>query len=70
MEIDLDIADIGEIKLTADGSLEDLQLCSAVRQEYILDPEFREIQSCVVLDADKMIVYEDRELFFMTSVVY
>ena len=52
-----------------DDSLGDLQL-GRVREEYILDPDLRGIQSCVVLDADKMIVYEDRELFLMTSVVY
>ena len=61
METDLDTADVGEMKLTADDSLGDLQL-GRVRQEYVLDPDLRGILSCAVLDADKMIVYEDREL--------
>ncbi|XP_067035698.1 uncharacterized protein [Acropora muricata] len=69
MEIDLVIADFGEIKLTTDDNLGDLQL-GRVRQEYILDPDLREILSWAVLDADKMIVYKDRELFLMTSVIY
>jgi len=69
MEIDLGLADVGEIKLTADDNLGDLQL-GRVREEYILDPDLRGILSCAVLDADKMIVYEDRELFLTTSVVY
>ena len=69
MEIDLGIADVGEIKQTADDNLGDLQL-GRVREEYILDPDLRGILSCAVLDADKMIVYEDRELFLTTSVVY
>lgn len=68
VEIDFDIADVGEI-LTADDNLGDLQL-GRVREEYILDPDLRGILSCTVLDADKMIVYEDRELFLTTSVVY
>ena len=63
------IADFGEIKLTADDNLGDLQL-GRVRQEYILDPDLRGILSWAVLDADKMIVYKDRELFLMTSVIY
>ena len=70
MKIDLDTADIGEIKLTSDDNLEELQLGTAIRQEYILDPDFRGILSCAVLDADKMIICEGRELFLMTSVVY
>ena len=69
MEIDLVIADFGEIKLTADDNLGDLQL-GRVRQEYILDPYLRGILSWAVLDADKMIFYKDRELFLMTSVIY
>ncbi|XP_015770417.1 PREDICTED: uncharacterized protein LOC107348871 isoform X3 [Acropora digitifera] len=68
-EIDLNIADIGDIKLTADDNLGDLQL-GKVRQEYILDPDLRGILSCTVLDADKMIPYQDQELFLITSVVY
>ena len=36
----------------------------------ILDPNLRIILSCAVLDADKMIPYQDQELFLITSVVY
>ena len=55
--------------MTADDNLGDLQL-GRVRQEYILDPDLRGILSCAVLDADKMIPYQDQELFLITSVVY
>ena len=47
----------------------DLQLGS-VGQKYILDPDLRGILSRVGLDADKMIPYQDQELFLITSVVY
>ena len=69
MEIYLNVAEIGRIKLTAYVDLGDLQL-GRVGQKYILDPELREILSCAVLDADKMIPYQDQELFLITSVVY
>ena len=68
-QVDFDIARIGEIKLTADDNLGDL-LLGRVRQEYILDPDLRGILSSAVLDADKMIAYQDHELFLITSVVY
>ena len=68
-EIDIDNADIAEIKLTADDNLGDL-LLGRVRREYILDPDLRGILSCTVLDADKMIAYQDHELLLITSVVY
>ena len=55
--------------MTADDNLGDLQL-GRVGQEYILDPDLREILSCAVLDAEKMIPYQDQELFLITSVVY
>jgi len=67
-EFGVDIADI-EIKLTADGNLGDLQL-GRVGQKCILDPDLRGILSCAVLDDDKMIPYQDQELFLITSVVY
>ncbi|KAK2572919.1 hypothetical protein P5673_001931 [Acropora cervicornis] len=69
MEIYLNVAEIGRIKLTAYVDLGDLQL-GRVGQKCILDPELREILSCAVLDADKMIPYQDQELFLITSVVY
>ena len=47
----------------------DLQL-GRVGQKYILDPDLRGILSRVVLDADKMISYQDQDLFLITSVVY
>ena len=45
-------------------------LLGRVREEYILDPDLRGILSRAVLDADKMIAYQDHELFLITSVVY
>ncbi|XP_015777273.1 PREDICTED: uncharacterized protein LOC107355245 isoform X2 [Acropora digitifera] len=69
MEIYLNVAEIGRIKLTGYVDLGDLQL-GRVGQKYILDPELREILSCAVLDAHKMIPYQDEELFLITSVVY
>ncbi|XP_029199599.2 uncharacterized protein LOC114964436 isoform X3 [Acropora millepora] len=68
-EFNFDIARVGKMKLSADDNLGDL-LLGRVRQEYILDPDLREILSCAVLDADKMIAYQDHELLLMTSVVY
>ena len=47
----------------------DLQL-GRVGQKYVLDPDLRGILSRVGLDADKMIPYQDQELFLITSVVY
>ena len=68
-EFTVDIARVGKIKLSADDNLGDL-LLGSVRQEYILDPDLREILSCTGLDADKMIAYQDNDLLLMTSVVY
>ena len=65
-EGDFDIARIG---LTADGNLVDFQL-GRVGQKCILDPDLRGILSRVVLNADKMISYQDQDLFLITSVVY
>ena len=45
-------------------------LLGRVREEYILDPDLRGILSIAVLNADKMIPYQDHELFLVTSVVY
>ncbi|XP_067035518.1 uncharacterized protein [Acropora muricata] len=69
MEMDLDIAEMGGIKLTEDVDLGDLQL-GRVGQKYILDLDVRGILSRAVLDANKMIPYQDQELFLITSVVY
>ena len=68
-EVDVNIARVGEIKLTAGDKLGDL-LLGKVRQEHILDPDLRGILSGAVLDADKMMDYQDHELLLMTSVVY
>ena len=68
MKLDFAIADVGETKLTVHVNLGDLQL-GRVRQEYILDPDLRDILSLAVLDADKMTPYQDQELFLITSVV-
>ena len=68
-EVDFDIPRVGEIRLTADDNMGDL-LLGRVRQKYILDPDLRGILSRTVLDADKMIPYQDQELLLITSVVY
>ena len=47
----------------------DFQL-GRVGQKYILDPDLHGILSRGVLDADKMISYQDQDLFLITSVVY
>ena len=65
----LDIGDIGEIKLMADDKLGDLQL-GRIGQKYLSDPDLRRILSCAVLDADRMMPYQDQELLLITSVVY
>ena len=63
------IGDIGEINLTANVNLGDLQL-GRVGQKYILDLDLRKILSCAVLDPDKMIPYQDEDLLLITSVIY
>ena len=68
-EFGFDFGHFGGIKLIADDNLGDL-LLGRVRQEYILDPDIRGILSSAVLDADKMIPYQDQDLFLITSVVY
>ena len=55
--------------MTGDDNLGDL-LLGRVHERYILDPDLRGILSCAVLDADKMIAYQDHELLLITSVVY
>ena len=55
--------------MIADENLGDI-LLGRVRQEYIVDPDLRGILSGAVLDADKMIAYQDHELLLITSVVY
>ena len=67
--MDIDLANIGEINLTADVNLGDLHL-GRVGQKYILDLDLRKILSCAVLDADTMIPYQDEELLLITSVIY
>ncbi|XP_044172140.1 uncharacterized protein LOC114964437 isoform X2 [Acropora millepora] len=68
-EFDFDFGHFGGIKLIADDNLGDL-LLGRVREEYILDPDLRGLLSIAVLDADKMIAYQDHELLLITSVVY
>ena len=68
-EFGFDFGHVGGIKLSADDNVGDL-LLGRVRQEYILDPDLRGILSSAVLDADKMIPYQDQDLFLITSVVY
>ena len=64
-----DFRHFGGIKLIADDNLGDL-LLGRIREEYILDPDLRGLLSIAVLDADKMIAYQDHELLLITSVVY
>ncbi|XP_074614949.1 uncharacterized protein LOC141874557 [Acropora palmata] len=68
-EFGFDFGHVGGIKLSADDNVGDL-LLGRVREEYILDPDLRGILSSAVLDADKMIPYQDQDLFLITSVVY
>lgn len=67
--IDVNVSDVGEVKLTAVDHLGVL-LLGKLREEYITDPDLRGILSRTVLDADTMTPYQDQELFLITSVVY
>ncbi|XP_029192483.2 uncharacterized protein LOC114958808 [Acropora millepora] len=67
--IDVNVPDVGEVKLTAADHLGVL-LLGKLREEYIKDPDLRGILSDTVLDAEKMTPYQDQELFLITSVVY
>ena len=69
IDIGVGVGAMADIKLIADDNLGDL-LLGSVRQEYILDPDLRGLLSIAVLDADKMIAYQDHELLLITSVVY
>ncbi|XP_015780315.1 PREDICTED: uncharacterized protein LOC107358209 isoform X1 [Acropora digitifera] len=69
IDIGVGVGAMADIKLIADDNLGDL-LLGRVRQEYILDPDLRGLLSIAVLDADKMIAYQDHELLIITSVVY
>ena len=67
MAIGVGVEDMAGITVTADDNQGDL-LLGRVRQEYIEDPDLRGILSSAVLDADKMIAYQDHELLLITSV--
>ena len=56
-----------EIKINEDlGSLE----LGRIDQEYILDPDLREVLAKTELDINKTGVFEDQELRLITSVIY
>ena len=68
-EVIVDVGKTGEITLTIDDNLGDLQL-GKVSEEYILDPDLREILKSFELDTNKMSCLQDQELLLVTSVVY
>ncbi|XP_068744474.1 uncharacterized protein [Montipora capricornis] len=68
-EVIVDVDETGEITLTIDDNLGDLQL-GKVSQEYISDPDLREILRSFDLDTNKMSCLQDQELLLVTSVVY
>ena len=65
----LGLGEIGEVSLTIDDNLGDLQL-GKVSQEYISDPDLRKILTSFDLDTNKMNHLQDQELLLVTSVVY
>ena len=68
-EVIVDVDETGEITLTIDDNLGDLQL-GKVSQEYISDPDLREILRSFDLDTNKMSCLQDQELLLVRSVVY
>ncbi|XP_068744477.1 uncharacterized protein [Montipora capricornis] len=68
-EVIVNVGETGEITLTIDDNLGDLQL-GKVSQEYILDPDLRDILTSFDLDTKKMSCLQDQELLLVTSVVY
>ncbi|XP_068710965.1 uncharacterized protein [Montipora foliosa] len=65
----LGLGETGEISLTIDDNLGDLQL-GKVSQEYISDPDLRKILTRFDLDTNMMNPFQDQELLLVTSVVY
>ncbi|XP_068744475.1 uncharacterized protein [Montipora capricornis] len=65
----LDLGEIGEISLTIDDNLGDLQL-GKVSQEYISDSDLRKILTRFDLDTNMMSCLQGHELRLVTSVVY
>ncbi|XP_068708312.1 uncharacterized protein [Montipora foliosa] len=59
----------GEISLTIDENLGDLQL-GKISQEYISDSDLRKILESFDLDTNMMNPFQDQELLLVTSVVY
>ena len=56
-----------EVKINEDlGSLE----LGGIDQEYILDPDLREVLAKTELDINKTEVFEDQQLRLITSVIY
>ena len=68
-EVIVDVGETGEITLTIDDNLGDLQL-GKVSQEYISDPDLRKILTSFDLDTNKMSCLQGHELRLVTSVVY
>ena len=68
-EVIVDVGETGEITLTIDDNLGDLQL-GKVSQEYISDPDLRVILRSFELDTNKMSYLQGHELRLVTSVVY
>ena len=65
----MNVGETGEITLTIDDNLGDLQL-GKVSEEYISDSDLRKILTSFDLDTNKMSCLKDQELLLVTSVVY
>ena len=65
----LGLGETGEISLTIDENLGDLQL-GKISQEFISDPDLRKILESFDLDTNMMNHLQDQELLLVTSVVY
>ncbi|XP_068708306.1 uncharacterized protein [Montipora foliosa] len=68
-EVIVNVGETGEITLTIDENLGDLQL-GKISQEYISDPDLRKILESFDLDTNMMNPFQDQELLLVTSVVY
>ena len=68
LEVIVNVGETGEITLTIDDDLGDIQL-GKLSEEYILDPDLREILTSFDLDTNKMSCLQGHELRLVTSVV-
>ena len=67
--MDIEVANYGNAGIRMTKDLGFLHLAK-IEQEYIQDPDLREILAKTILDSNKKGVFEDQKLRLITSVIY